>query len=220
METFPADDARRRRRPVQRRSVERYERIITSCAELLDENGYSALTTTAVARRAEVPIGTLYQFFADKDALIQALATRNLERYLDRLADRLVERPPAGIADLVDASIEEFTAMRRTVPGFGVVDFGAGGLWDGTGSGDDHVLDATVDNTTVVARRLSILTSKFKGDDDEESAARRDVALRVAVECADAVLKLAFRNDPDGDPVFISECKRVLNGYLAEYYPD
>src|SRR5258708_6018102 len=109
METFPADDPRRRRRPVQRRSVERYERIINSCAELLDENGYSALTTTAVARRAEVPIGTLYQFFADKDALIQALATRNLERYLERLADRLVLQPPAGIADLVDAAIEEFT---------------------------------------------------------------------------------------------------------------
>ena len=63
-----------RRRPVQRRSLERFERILDSCAELLDEVGYTGLTTKEVARRAQVPIGTLYQFFPGVEGLLGALA--------------------------------------------------------------------------------------------------------------------------------------------------
>src|SRR5436309_12824396 len=84
-----------RRRPMQRRSAERYERILTVCAELLDEVGFTGLTTTAVAKRAEVPIGTVYQFFADKNALAHALASRNLRDDLDRPAARYRYPPPA-----------------------------------------------------------------------------------------------------------------------------
>jgi AcrR family transcriptional regulator len=208
------EDVGLRRRPVQRRSAERYERILNACAALLDEGGYAALSTTAVARRAEVPIGTLYQFFADKDALIHALAVRNLDRYLERLSGRLADAPPAGIPDLIDLAVDEFVAMRRTVPGFGVVDFGAGGRWDGPAPDDVHVLDEVVDNNTAVARRMRALTPLLAGD-----GARSELALRVALECADAVLKLAFRTDPDGDPELIGECKRVLRLYLCELGP-
>src|SRR2546423_12081763 len=79
-----------RRPPMQRRSAERYERILTVCAELLDEVALAGLTTTALAKRAEVPIGTVYQFFADKSALVHALAARNLHDYLDQLGPHMV----------------------------------------------------------------------------------------------------------------------------------
>jgi AcrR family transcriptional regulator len=205
-----------RRRPVQRRSVERYERILNACAALLDEGGYSGMSTTAVAKRAEVPIGTLYQFFADKDALIQALAERNLERYLERLSSRFAAETPSTVRAVVDLAVEEFVGMRRTVPGFGVVDFGAGGSWDGPQPDDEHVLDQDVDNNTAVARRMRSLTQVLLGD-EAGTGGVPEIAVRVALECADAVLKLAFREDPDGDPVLIAECKRVLHAYLCEY---
>src|SRR5689334_20361976 len=78
-----------RRRPAQRRSVERVERMLDECARLLDEVGYDSLTTKEVARRAEVPIGTFYQFFPDKQGLVRELAFRNLDAFLERIAERL-----------------------------------------------------------------------------------------------------------------------------------
>ncbi|GAA3107829.1 TetR/AcrR family transcriptional regulator [Nonomuraea salmonea] len=113
-----------RRRPAQRRSVERVERMLDECALLLDEVGYDALTTKEVARRAEVPIGTFYQFFHDKQGLVRALARRNLEAFLQRVVQRIQETGPGHWTDLVDLAIDVFVDMKRTTPGFGVVDFG------------------------------------------------------------------------------------------------
>ncbi|GAA3367201.1 hypothetical protein GCM10020367_68370 [Streptomyces sannanensis] len=201
-------DAALRRRPVQRRSTERVERIIDACAELLDEVGYVALTTKEVARRARVPIGTLYQFFSGRDALLSALALRNLERYTDRLARRMAAEAPGSTAGVVDLAVEEFVAMRRSVPGFGVVDFGAVGRED-TG----QLLDAGADDNTAVADRLWALTRDALGPHITP------VAVRVALESAEAVLGLAFRHDADGDPALIAECKRLLRAYLSQGPP-
>ncbi|MET8570259.1 TetR/AcrR family transcriptional regulator [Streptomyces sp. NPDC004783] len=192
-----------RRLPVQKRSAERFERLLDACAELLDEVGYAALTTKEVARRAGVPIGTLYQFFSDREGLISALAARNLEAFLGRVAARLEREAPDGISGMVDVTVDEFVAMRRTITGFGVVDFGA--------AGQDHILEPLLDNNTAVAGRLRSLTASLTGVQDD---ADLEIAVRVALECADSVLKLAFRTDPQGDPQLIAECKQVLNSYL------
>src|SRR5436853_3070551 len=90
-DTLPVGSVRRK--PVQRRSVERFERMLDACAELLDDVGYDAMTTSEVARRAGVPIGTLYQFFDGKHALARALAERNLDTFLDRLHARFAASP-------------------------------------------------------------------------------------------------------------------------------
>ncbi|MFJ1847215.1 TetR family transcriptional regulator [Streptomyces sp. NPDC088146] len=194
-----------RRLPVQKRSAERFERLLDACAELLDEVGYAGLTTKEVARRAEVPIGTLYQFFSDREGLIGALAARNLESFLGRVADRLEQEEPEGISGIVDVTVDEFVTMRRTITGFGVVDFGA--------VGQDHILEPTLDNNTAVAGRLRSLTASLIGVQDD---AAFEIAVRVALECADSVLQLAFRIDPLGDAQLIAECKRVLNSYLND----
>lgn len=197
-----------RRRPVQQRSRERFDRILDACARLLDEVGHTALTTKEVARRAEVPIGTLYQFFPGVDGLLGALAERNLGRFADRLTRRVETERPQCIGAMVDLAIEEYVAMRRAVPGFGVVDFGAIGREDPRSI---HLLDAALENNAAVADRLWFLVGGLLGDGDQ--AATR-VRLHVALESADAVLRLAFRRDPEGDPVLIAECKRLLRGYL------
>lgn len=194
-----------RRLPVQKRSAERFERLLDACAELLDEVGYAGLTTKEVARRAKVPIGTLYQFFSDREGLIGALAARNLESFLGRVADRLEQETPEGIPGIVDVTVDEFVTMRRTITGFGVVDFGA--------VGQDYILEPTLDNNTAVAGRLRSLTASLIGVQDD---ADFEIAVRVALECADSVLQLAFRIDPLGDAQLIAECKRVLNSYLSD----
>ncbi|MFD0658545.1 hypothetical protein ACFQZ3_16390 [Thermocatellispora tengchongensis] len=51
------------------------------------------------------------------------------------------------------------------------------------------------------------------------AGAALDRALLVAVEAADAVLKLAFRVDRQGDPGLIAECKLLVRRYLADHLP-
>ncbi|MGW4892919.1 TetR family transcriptional regulator [Kitasatospora sp. NPDC004240] len=211
-----------RRRPVQQRSQERYERMLDACAGLLDEVTPAALTTKEVAARAGVPIGTLYQFFGGKEDLLAALAGRNLEQYVRRLDHRLSTERPTLLAGFTDLAVEEFVAMKRTVPGFRQMDFGlvgAPGPADPrTGAGEPplderHLLDGELDNNTAVALRLRSLGGELFAAQDP---AALTLGLRVALESADAVLKLAFRTDPDGDPALIAECKRLVRCYLAD----
>ncbi|GII31643.1 TetR/AcrR family transcriptional regulator [Planotetraspora mira] len=190
--------------------------MLDECARLLDEAGYDALTTKEVARRAEVPIGTFYQFFPDKQGLVKALALRNLDAFLDSVATRLAVSSPSGWTDVVDLGIDEFVRMKRTVPGFGVVDFGEVQATPGGPGlpGTQRMLDAALENNVVVADRLRSLTTDVLGLPRGEDTAR---AFLVAVEAADAVLKLAFRAHPDGDPDLIAECKRLVRRYLADH---
>lgn len=65
---------RMRTMPRQQRARAAVNRILRATGELLDDAGFDALTTTAVAERADVNIATLYRYFPDKFALIEALA--------------------------------------------------------------------------------------------------------------------------------------------------
>jgi AcrR family transcriptional regulator len=76
MAESPSNTVGMRRTPRQARSQERVKRILDVAEELFVAEGYMATTTNAIATRAQVPIGSLYQFFPDKSAILQALALR------------------------------------------------------------------------------------------------------------------------------------------------
>jgi AcrR family transcriptional regulator len=195
-----------RRVPVQERSAARVQRMLDACGELIDEVGYDGLTTTLVAERAGVAIGSVYQFFPDKRAVVQALTVRNLETYLARIGQRFSERPLAHWWEGVDAVIDEYVTMYRHMPGFRGLRFGD--------IVDVHLLDADLDNNAVIVGKLrDVLVEQFgvTGDD------RFEFALTVAVETGDALIKLAFRRDSDGDPAVITEAKVMIRQYLSSY---
>src|SRR5690349_2213196 len=79
----------KRRIPRQARATETVETILEGAAQVLEAGGLAAFTTNAVAERAGVSIGTLYQYFADKDALVQAIAERELKVTLGKVAESL-----------------------------------------------------------------------------------------------------------------------------------
>ncbi len=182
-----------RRSPVQQRSVERVNQMLDAAAALLDEGGYEALSTRAVAARAEVPIGSIYHFFRDKRGLADALARRNLERFLAGIERRLegVTHWPA----MVDLVVDEYVEMKRTVPGFAVVDFR---------------------ENRVVAESLAAHLARRISPADQAALTR---PMTVAVEAADALLKLAFRESPEGDPYYVAETKELLRAYLDRALP-
>jgi AcrR family transcriptional regulator len=73
-----AEDRRQtqRRAPIQDRSRGRVERMLVVAAELIAAKGSDALRMAEVAEKAEVSIGTIYQYFPDKSAIVRTLAER------------------------------------------------------------------------------------------------------------------------------------------------
>ncbi|WP_198348075.1 TetR family transcriptional regulator [Plantactinospora sp. KBS50] len=203
MSTSTATTGPLRRVPVQGRSVARVQRMLDACAELVDEVGYEGLTTTLLAERAGVAIGSVYQFFPDKRAIVQALTLRNLEAYLQRLADRLTGEDLADWWDGVDAGIDEYISMHRQVPGFRTLHFGD--------IVDVHLLDEDRDNNGVIAEQLTQVLAERFGIRD---VARLRFALEIAVEAADALIKLAFRRAHEGDERVLAEAKSLIREYL------
>ncbi|KAB1907601.1 MULTISPECIES: TetR family transcriptional regulator [Micromonospora] len=177
--------------------------MLDACAELVDEVGYEGLTTTLLAERAEVAIGSVYQFFPDKRAIVQALTLRTMESYLQRLDERFSSDDLTHWWDGVDAAIDEYISMHRTVPGFRTLHFGD--------VVDLHLLDDQRDNNGVIAEQLArVLTERFG------LAGVPDLRfhLEVAVEAADALIKLAFRRRTDGDERVLVEAKALIREYL------
>lgn len=208
-----------RRVPVQQRSTVRLARILDACAELLDETGYERLSTRAVAARAGVPIGSVYRFFGNKRAMADALARRNLDRYAERVTERLAPLDARDWRGAIDAVLDEYLAMRRTVPGFGRVDFGAQLPLGtrvvapaGSAGSPGAPADPEADPGLRVVGRLTGLLAAHLGRAPTEELHR---TVLVAVEATDALLQLAFRRDPAGDPGIVAETRELLRAYLA-----
>lgn len=194
-----------RRVPVQGRSVARVNRMLDACAQLVDEVGYDGLTTTLLAERAGVAIGSVYQFFPDKRAIVQALTLRNLEAYLQRLSTRLQQEKSTHWWGAVDAAIDEYIAMHRTTPGFRTLHFGD--------VVDVHLLDDERDNNAVIAARIAALLHERY----ELTGERIEFALGIAVEAADALIKMAFRRAPNGDLAVLDEARSLIKEYLHKH---
>lgn len=192
-----------RRQPVQQRSAQRVERMLDAAADLLGEVGYEGLTTTAIARRAGVAVGSLYQFFPDKRAVVQAVTQRNLERFMHEVSQRVAHDQREHWWDIVDTLLDIYLRMHREVPGFARVHFGD--------VVDRRLLDERRDNNSVLADALAALIS------DKLNLPREGITvpITVAVEAADGLLNLAFNRAPDGDPVIVEETKSLLKGYLS-----
>jgi hypothetical protein len=137
---------------------------------------------------------------------VQALTMRNMEAYLDRLAARLGGGGLDHWWDGVDAAIDEYIAMHRTVPGFRTLHFGD--------VVDVHLLDEERDNNAVIAGQLArVLVEQFSVAD----SGRLRFALEIAVESADALIKMAFRRHPDGDGAVLVEAKALIREYLQRH---
>ncbi|MFI9764270.1 TetR family transcriptional regulator [Streptomyces sp. NPDC051963] len=191
-----------RRAPIQRRSAERLTRILDACADLLDEVGYDDLSTRAVAQRAGVPIGSVYRFFGNKRQMADALAQRNLERYTERVTERLMGIREGGWRAAMDAVLDEYLAMKRTAPGFSLVDFG-----NQIPVGARHA-----EPNHRVADRLTELLSGYLDRTADDDLRR---TFLIAVETADTLVHLAFRVAPEGDEKIIGETRELLRAYLA-----
>jgi len=106
-----------RKRPTQARSRETVAAIVEGAAQVFEELGYHEATTDFIAARAGVSIGTLYQYFPDKDALLVALFERHLgetRTLYERLGARLEVGAP--LHDIVETCVAEMFALHTPCP--------------------------------------------------------------------------------------------------------
>jgi AcrR family transcriptional regulator len=95
-----------RREPRQARSIYKKELIFEAALQLLNEGDLASVTTNAVAQRAGVSIGTLYQYFSDKHELLDSLVQRHTESLRMRIKTSMKSTVPKVPGDRVRTLVE------------------------------------------------------------------------------------------------------------------
>ena len=184
-----------RRTPRQQRSRATVDAVLDAADDLVVEVGVAALTTTAVAERAGVAVGTLYQYFDDVDAVAAALVARHGARFAEDLGDELARRTLVRKRDAANAALDLFIDRCRTSPGFR-------DLWRA------HPADGSLAGGALVAVVAGALVDQGLAR-AEDPAFVREVEVQWAV--AEALVGVAFRRDPGGDPVVLDHLRRLFD---------
>lgn len=193
--------------PVQERSNQRMQALLDAAASIIAEEGVDAVTTTAVAHRSGSSVGVIYRYFPNVDALLRALAHRNLQRYLTRVEEGS-DRTPAEPWSSWDNTLDSFVDMCRTEPSFRQLRFGD--------IINDRFLDNSVSNNTVVAKAFAGLVSETHNVPVTDDMLFH---LEAAVWMGSGLLRRAFHQDPIGDARFIEQARKTVGDYLRENIP-
>ena len=100
----------KRRPPTQSRARATVADILAATARILERRGYDALTTNEIARVAGVAIGSLYQYFDTKEAVVEALQEEHFEKMGKPFLARMQELENAPLGELVTG----LAALMRT----------------------------------------------------------------------------------------------------------
>lgn len=143
-----------RAKPKQKRGQMRVDAILNAASEVFAEMRYENATIIEIAGRANTSVGSLYQFFSNKDAILKALVERYVERASDVFAGMEVEAfPDMTLEQIVKSILVPLKAFIRDNRDFQVIFSNAAGA-------------------TYVAETIRAM--------DEAFLARTDVALATA----------------------------------------
>ena len=197
-----------RREPVQARSRLTVIRILDAAAAIADEEGVDATTTRAIAKRAGVSYPSLYRFFADRDAILDEL----LERHCAELDARCVAAEQTwhigSVAELLNNELDLHVGYYRRYPS-------AARLWMGGRTSPTVTRHVRARMQNLAGRIHMILAEAglIPADTDPR-------ATLVAVEMADRILELSFRDNTDFDEEILAIGRRALiafGGDLARH---
>lgn len=200
----------RRRLPTQARSRERVARILDAAAQLVVTAGVDGLTTRSIADAADLPVASLYQYFADKEAVLLALCERDMAEMDDQVARDLVdlaERTELSVAGLVETSMRAFVTVYHRRPAFMQI-------WM-RGRTNSAVYDyGRHHNKRIAENLLAFATDAGLLDRGAFTPEQMAAVAELAVELGDRAFQLAFERDPRGDEFLIDQAIELVTGYL------
>jgi AcrR family transcriptional regulator len=184
--------------PRQQRGRRRVERLLRAAERVIADAGYDAATMCEIARRAGSAVGSLYQFFPNKDAVVEALGASYLEEYQEFWSDLRPEGPALGIDELVRRLLDYPIDFARKHPAFLP-------LLDLPPTAHSHkrhgmVRDRMADALRAGRPRLS----------RAKASRMAAVVLQIILGC----LTLYARADIEDRRAIVEEFKTVLAGYL------
>ncbi|TGK07034.1 TetR/AcrR family transcriptional regulator [Leptospira semungkisensis] len=204
------DTSNLRKSPSQKRAIERVQYILDIVTGLLDEVGTEAITTNLIAQKAGIPIGSLYQYFPNKHAIISAVGERHLARVNDMVLNFIDSKPDmSNWESLVDQLIDAFARFYKTEPGFIPI-------WSNKNL-DPQLVSIDRENNRAIADFLSNLF--FGVIPWMKKKEEMTVMSRIMVEVTDSVLSrwLRERQDQALADGILQELKTMLKAYLNYY---
>lgn len=195
-----------RRRPAQQRSRERYSRILVAARRVLVDHGFESFTFDEVAKRAGVPIGTLYQFFANKYVLICELDREDTAATVAELQSFATQVPTLQWPDILDELIDHLADMWRADPSRRAV-------W--------HAVQSTPATRATAAATeqpvLSLLGEVLSPLAPNTDATARRVIAGLLVHTLVSLLNYSVHDESSSEEEFrstVGEIKRMLLAYL------
>jgi AcrR family transcriptional regulator len=206
-----------RRAPVQSRSQQTVQRVLDGASSLLSQVPLEEVTTSRIAAEAGLSVGALYRFFPDKQAIIDAIAVRHIERFREQLETTVMRslehelfelsafNPTALLNDVVDAYVLYLDAN----PDFRAISFGR------------HISSSTKEHEASPEVGLPSLLKTFMLQRlGIANTPELDLQLRLVSEAGERLISFAYEQPTrkERDSV-IAGMKRMLAGYLFSPEP-
>lgn len=194
-----------RRTPHRRSSKQIVDSILDAASELLKEGRLERVTTNQIATRAGISIGSLYQYFPNKQAVLSSLATRleqrTLELFMERMSSfdgRSLEEMARSVIELMSTEQLGPAQLRRELLA--------------------HVPRACTEDVSrhVDGKVAAALAAQFCARAEVRPGCAEMMAF-VILYSVEAVIEAAVlrRRDLIGSPALIDELIRLVTGYLT-----
>lgn len=194
-----------RRVPTQERSRRRVATVLDAAARLVVEDGVESLSTRDIAHAAGVPIATLYQYFADKDAVLIALAQRDMDEMDAEVAEAVAALEAPTVESVVRATMEAFVRVYHRRRSFVEI------YLRGRTNLAVHQFGREHNERTAASLHAYAVDAGLVRDELTPERAR------MAVEVGDRIFQLAFEAVDEGDPDLVEEGIVLVTAYLERY---
>jgi AcrR family transcriptional regulator len=191
-----------RRRPTQERSKRKFDALLASSRELLVEVGFESFTCEEVAARAEVPIGTLYQFFANKYVIVCELNRQDLVAVSQELSDFNGEVPSPSWARFLNNMVDHLAELWMSDPSRREVWLAMQSTPSTRATGAIHEKEFA----EIVANWLRPLTPRTP-------KVRRNLMAQVLVHVVYSMLNFSVQDGQSHEDA-VAELKRLMVAYL------
>lgn len=188
-----------RRRPIQRRSRERVERMLSAAVTLIERDGSDGMRMSDVAEMAGVSIGSLYQYFPDKSAIIRSLAERCLIEGRGCIESELAavkskKQLHAAWSRLIDSYYEMFLTepAKRDI-------------WCAT-QGDCRLRKVELEDSRINAGVLAETLARLRPNADRS---RFEASALLIMHLCDATMRLAISVGPAEGATLVEAYKRM-----------
>ncbi|MGY5803857.1 TetR/AcrR family transcriptional regulator [Rhizobium hainanense] len=193
-----------RKRPQQERSIQRVDAILSVAAALIAEKGVSAMKMTELAAVATVPIGSVYQYFPDKAAIVRALLDRHSSRIQQKVSEAFATVTSLDHAiELVCTMIDWYYREYRSDPAYL-------GVWLGTDI-DRDILQLNMQHSNRVAE---IFLESIRPFLPAESRIDLEARTQLFSHLIGASVRFAIMSDDEMAKRMLHEWKQVIRATL------